>query len=250
MEYSCNRSYHWIIIPPDRLFHHILNYLQITMKRISFNDKYGLTKAVLEGRKTQERRIITCPSFYKEIEVRGFYVYKNMQGKAVDVSLYDEDEEVIAPSPRYEIGEILAIAQSYKDLGYKPNDFLYLSESKGCGLSAIEARKLKGWNYKQCILSDFDYLLSKIQITNIRIEHLQDISEEDCMAEGIRKIESNKISKAFGFDNSFEIPNQFPVFDSPREAYSFLTEQVFGKGTWESNPWVWVYDFEIYKKTI
>lgn len=162
MEYSCNRSYHWIIIPPDRLFHHILNYFQITMKRISFNDKYGLTKAVLEGRKTQERRIITCPSFYKGIEVRGFYVYKNMQGKAVDASLYDEDEEVIAPSPRYEIGEILAIAQSYKDLGYKPNDFLYLSESKGCGLSAIEARKLKGWNYKQCILSDFDYLLSKI----------------------------------------------------------------------------------------
>ena len=70
------------------------------------------------------------------------------------------------------------------------------------------------------------------------------------MAEGIRKIESNKISKAFGFDNSYEIPNQFPVFDSPREAYSFLTEQVLGKGTWESNPWVWVYDFEIYKKTI
>ena len=139
------------------------------MKRISFNDKYGLTKAVLEGRKTQERRIITCPSFYKGIEVRGFYVYKNMQGKAVDASLYDEDEEVIAPSPRYEIGEILAIAQSYKDLGYKPNDFLYLSESNGCGLSAIEARKLKGWNNKWCILSDFDYLLSKIQITNIRI---------------------------------------------------------------------------------
>ena len=26
LEYSCNRSYHWIIIPPDRLFHHILNY--------------------------------------------------------------------------------------------------------------------------------------------------------------------------------------------------------------------------------
>ena len=133
---------------------------------------------------------------------------------------------------------------------YKPHDFLYLSESKGCGLSAIEAHELKGWNNKQYILSDFEYLLSKLQITNIRIEKLQDISEEDCMAEGIRKIESNKISKSFGFYNSYEIPNQFPVFDSPREAYSFLTEQVFGKGTWESNPWVWVYDFEIYKKTI
>lgn len=250
MENSCNRSYNRIVIPPDHLFHHLLNYFQTTMKRISFNDKYGLTKAVLEGRKTQERRIITCPSFYKGIEVRGFYVYKNMEGKAVDATLYDEDEEVIAPCPRYEIGEVLAIAQSYKDLGYKPHDFLYLSESKGCGLSAIEAHELKGWNNKQYILSDFEYLLSKLQITNIRIEKLQDISEEDCMAEGIRKIESNKISKSFGFYNSYEIPNQFPVFDSPREAYSFLTEQVFGKGTWESNPRVWVYDFEIYKKTI
>ena len=68
-----------------------------------------------------------------------------MEGKAVDATLYDEDEEVIAPCPRYEIGEVLAIAQSYKDLGYKPHDFLYLSESKGCGLSAIEAHELKGW---------------------------------------------------------------------------------------------------------
>ncbi|MCS2384558.1 hypothetical protein NXY25_13730 [Bacteroides thetaiotaomicron] len=87
------------------------------MKRISFNDKYGLTKAVLEGRKTQERRIITCPSFYKGIEVRGFYVYKNMEGKAVDATLYDEDEEVIAPCPRYEIGEVLAYSPKLQRLG-------------------------------------------------------------------------------------------------------------------------------------
>ncbi len=217
------------------------------MKRITFNDHYCLTKAVLEGQKTQERRIITCPSQYKGKEVRGFYIYSNMEGIAIDASLYDEDEEPIAPCPRYEIGEILAIAQSYKDLGYKPNDFLYLSESKGCDISAIKAHKLKGWNNKQYILSDFEYLLPKLQITNVRIERLQDISDEDCMAEGIRKIESNKISKAFGFYNSYEIPEQFPVFSSPQEAYSFLTEKVLGKGTWETNPWVWVYDFEIYK---
>ena len=87
----------------------------------------------------------------------------------------------------------------------------------------------------------------QIKITNVRIQRLQDISDEDCLAEGIRKIESNKISKAFGFDNSYEIPNQFPVFDSPREAYAALINKVSGNGTWESNPWVFVYEFELVK---
>ena len=36
-------------------------------------------------------------------------------------------------------------------------------------------------------------------------------------------------------------------FDTPREAFAALIDKVSGKGTWESNPYVWVYEFELMK---
>ena len=203
------------------------------MKKIMFNDQYRLTEAVLEGRKTQTRRIIKCPRTFKGEWVAGFNIHIRQSDKTV-VSLpcmYDADEREFDGGeilPRYMVGEIVAIAQSYADIGIEPFPF-------------CEA----GWRNKMRVKADL--MPHQIKVTNVRIQRLQDISEEDCLAEGIRKIESNKISKAFGFDNSYEIPNQFPVFDSPREAYAVLINGVSGKGTWESNPWVFAYEFELVK---
>ena len=203
------------------------------MQKIMFNDKYQLTKAVLEGRKTQTRRIIKCPRTFKGEWVAGFNIHiRKSDKKVVDwPCMYDADEREFDGGeilPRYMVGEIVAIAQSYADIGIEPFPF-------------CEA----GWRNKMRVKADL--MPHQIKITNVRIQRLQDISDEDCLAEGIRKIESNKISKAFGFDNSYEIPNQFPVFDSPREAYAVLINKVSGKGTWESNPWVFVYEFELVK---
>lgn len=203
------------------------------MKKIMFNDQYRLTESVLEGRKTQTRRIIKCPRTFKGEWVAGFNIHIRQSDKTV-VSLpcmYDADEREFDGGeilPRYMVGEIVAIAQSYADIGIEPFPF-------------CEA----GWRNKNRVKAEL--MPHQIKITNVRIQRLQDISDEDCLAEGIRKIESNKISKAFGFDNSYEIPNQFPVFDSPREAYAALIDKVSGNGTWESNPWVFVYEFELVK---
>lgn len=198
-----------------------------------FNDKFQLTKAVLEGHKTQTRRIIKCPKEFKGKWVAGFNIHiRKSDKKVVDwPCMYDADEREFDGGeilPWYKVGEIVAIAQRYADISIEPFPF-------------CEA----GWRNKRFVKAEL--MPHQIKITNIRIQCLQDISDEDCLAEGIRKIESNKISKAFGFDNSYEIPNQFPVFDSPREAYAALIDKVSGKETWESNPWVWVYEFELVK---
>ena len=203
------------------------------MQKIMFNDQYRLTEAVLEGRKTQTRKIIKCPREFKGEWVAGFNIHiRKSDKKVVDwPCMYDADEREFDGGeilPRYKVGEIVAIAQSYADIGIEPFPF-------------CEA----GWRNKMRVKAEL--MPHQIKITNVRIQRLQDISDEDCLAEGIRKIESNKISKAFGFDNSYEIPNQFPVFDSPREAYAALIDKVSGKGTWESNPWVFVYEFELVK---
>ena len=90
------------------------------MKKIMFNDKYGLTEAVLNGRKTQTRRIITCPKEFKGEWVAGFYVYRRQSDNAIIQwpCMYDADEctfdggEIL---PKYKIGEVVAVAQAYND---------------------------------------------------------------------------------------------------------------------------------------
>ena len=78
----------------------------------------------------------------------------------------------------------------------------------------------------------------RIRITNIRVERLQDISEEDCFREGI------DVSFQYGHAVSYyRFENSRTHYFTPREAFAALIDKVSGKGTWDSNPWVFVYEF-------
>ena len=94
------------------------------MKKIMFNDKYGLTLAVLEDRKAMTRRIISYPSKFRGQNVAGYYVCRKPSGELVEVCLHDEDERMIDAGqifPNFQVEEVVAIAQSYKDSGYDPD---------------------------------------------------------------------------------------------------------------------------------
>ena len=213
-----------------------------------FNDKYQLTKAVLEGRKTQTRRIIKIPRTFKGKDVRGFYVYKRETDSeiAMGACLHDADGfefdggEIL---PRYKVGEIMAVAQSYKNAGFRPDKVLYRSIPEINGYVKEAACCQKGWNNKMFVAPNL--MPHQIRITNVCIQRLQDISDEDCLAEGI--------VKKVGYDG---IPRYYVPWykhtwayatDSAKDAYRFLIDKVSGKGTWESNPWVFVYEFELIK---
>ena len=88
-----------------------------------------------------------------------------------------------------------------------------------------------------------DLMPHQILITRIRIERLQDISEEDCLAEGIW----TRSGKWYCYDIIKRGMASYDPYPDPREAYSVLIDRISGKGTWESNPWVFVYDFELVK---
>lgn len=86
-------------------------------------------------------------------------------------------------------------------------------------------------------------MLHFIRITNFRIERLQNISDEDCLKEGIIKWDAGQEDIPFySYKNSKKND-----FDTPREAYAALIDKVSGKGTWESNPYAFVYDFKLVK---
>ena len=86
----------------------------------------------------------------------------------------------------------------------------------------------------------------QIRITNVRAERLQDISDEDCLKEGI--IKGKVGSEDTHFMDAYYIPTlKTDPFCTPQGAYSYLIDKISGKGTWKNNPYVFVYDFELVK---
>ena len=194
------------------------------MKKIMFNDKYGLTQAVLKGRKTQTRRIAYMPNGFITFDDEDFQLKKLDNGQAL-LTLCNNSLK----TARYKIGEEVAIAQKYADLAYDGEFFRLL------GKVIFE----KGCHNKMFVNADF--MPHRIRITNIRVERLQDISDEDCLKEGIWHDENVGLEGTtywyHGLANS--------SFRTPQEAYASLIDSISGKGTWATNPYVFVYDFEL-----
>lgn len=207
------------------------------MQKIMFNDKYGLTKAVLDGIKTQTRRIIPKKIFTLQWDKReDTLVVENEYGEFVDIKR--------TKFCMFKVGEVVAVSQSYKDAGYLPSQIIYRSIPEINGYIKEKACNQKGWNNKMFIGPNL--MPHQIRITNVRVERLQDISDEDCLAEGI--IKGKVGSEDTHFMDSYYIPNKpLEPICTPREAYAELIDNVSGKGTWNKNPYVWVYDFELIK---
>ena len=182
------------------------------MKKIMFNDQYGLTKAVLDGRKTQTRRM-----------VRG----KNDSNFIIDIL---EPEHIVSLNnilgsddndlSLYHIGETVAIAQRYSDIMKDE----YPTET------SQNVRGTAGWNNKMFVKSE--YMIHHICITGVHAERLQDISDTD--------LDSNLEEVV-----AYTFPNSIRNWLTPKEAYAALIDKISGKGTWDSNPYVFVYEFEL-----
>lgn len=184
-----------------------------------FSDEFLLTQAVLDGRKTQTRRI--C----KE----QIWAHSDIVNAENGIFHFE--------IPKYKVGEIVAIAQSYHtiydEFGLETMDML-----------VSKLKYSNAWTNKMFVKSEL--MPHQIRITKVRIQRLQDISDEDCLAEGIRK------ETRYSFiENVKQLNGDSLVFscnfDSPREAYAELIDKVSGKGTWKNNPYVFVYDFELIK---
>ena len=192
-----------------------------------FNDRIKLTAAVLEGQKTMTRRVIKCPKNYDD-----FKVYKTAYGEhrflLFDAAGFLVDEIDWRELARYQVGEIVAIAQPYKEVCYSPS--VQETVENKLGMSAEDSA---GWNNKMFVKADL--MPHHIKITGIKVERLQDISEDDCLKEGIKRCNLNK---KFAFDDK-------RAYNTAREAFAALIDKVSGKGTWQSNPWCFCYEFKL-----
>jgi hypothetical protein len=201
------------------------------MQKIMFNDKYGLTKAVLEGRKTQTRRIIPKEFFTLQWDVRDdTLVVENEWGDFIDIRN--------TKFCMFKKEEIVAVAQSYKDCG----GFMEDGTPRWDYISCIVGNKNAGWSNKMFVKPEL--MPHQIRMKNVRIERLQDISDEDCLAEGIEFD-----AKAKSFYCGMNVLNNSKIWlgCTPREAYAALIDKVGKKGDWERNPYVFVDEFKLIK---
>lgn len=194
-----------------------------------FNDRYMLTDLVLSGQKTQTRRIIK-PQDERLGYLRGW----NLDWGFAEFGR--EGETPLMLCPKYYVGEMVAVAMSYKSI-YKrvAKNWEYAEDYKR------EHENLAGWNNKMFTNTKMPF--AQIKITNIRVERLQDISDEDCMREGIRDYEDYVFFENF----SSRGYNNVCYYSFLRDAFADLINRINGKGAWESNPYVWAYDFELAK---
>ncbi|MEH2828602.1 hypothetical protein [Segatella copri] len=193
------------------------------MKKIMFNDQYGLTEAVLDGRKTQTRRIAYEKPF-KHIRSCGFCTEGKDKGKLI----INDGNEIVAKST-YKIGEVVAVAQRYCDIPFANDIFI---------------REVPiGWSNKMFVKSDL--MPHQIIITNIRCERLQDISTDDCMKEGIYCCHMVWYHNRYSYDATNDSKRKKWWYDTPIEAYKMLSCKLHFH--WDSNPLVFVYDFKLVK---
>lgn len=198
---------------------------------ILFNEQ--MVRAILEGRKTVTRRVMKPqPDFL------GSMVDPNTPFKTLDAGLharitcpYGEPGDRLWVREAWEAdAQVDAIAPRDLSQGepiWYPADFSVRQTgcsmiSKGRGRPSIHMPR---WASR--IL---------LEITAVRVERLQDISEEQALAEGVHGEPCDHARQACSDIGCWG--------DTAKGAFGFLWEQLNGAGAWQANPWVWVVEFK------
>ncbi|MEA4821545.1 MAG: hypothetical protein VB122_04875 [Erysipelotrichales bacterium] len=173
------------------------------MKGICFVEP--LFTKVVDGSKCQTRRIIKkAPEHLSEVELA----------------------KLLAKC-KYGLSEVVYLKEPYiDDLSMEDTLYKYLNEDP------IILNYSYAWKNKLFMPESAARYF--IKITGVKIEKLQEISDEDCFKEGIYKN-----------DYGFSYPGCKVKWSTPQVAYKFLIDKINGLATFQNNPYVYVYDFEL-----
>lgn len=217
-----------------------------------------MVRAILDGRKTQTRRIVKSPISPITTRVRS---YLNRVGAIVYGCVFGKSEEIFEMSgmrcPYGNPGDRLWARETWGNVAHHIDDngdlrkwnpdrpAKKVNELKfGVGYYSGHIIYRADGEFEWC--NDYGEQSScwhpsihmprsasriTLEITNIRVERLQDISEEDAKAEGCDNSQSDA-AISVGW------------FEKPARAFRRLWESINGTESWDANPWVWVIEFK------
>lgn len=183
----------------------------MAIKPILFNTE--MVRAILDGQKTCTRRVVKT----RRKDACGFYVTKRPDGSFAGIYEYDEDERMFENQliPPYKPGDVLYVRETFIQAAahtfwYKADDNSWISE---------------GLHWKPSIHMPKEAARIWLKVTDVRVERLQDMTDDDAEAEGC----FDYTSTALGFPD---------VWDST------IKKSDLDRYGWKANPWVWVIEFE------
>ncbi|KKM80060.1 hypothetical protein LCGC14_1343620 [marine sediment metagenome] len=223
------------------------------MKETGLIFSTDMVKAIQDGRKTQTRRIIKPQPHEEEyLEVGNFtpaLIDKDGEMYPADYQIfgaYTSDGELTWKCPYGQVGDRLWVRETFAIGSYTHKKWAEIHYKAGGSLLIF-----KGWNdwlekntqYGGSTVGDGDKWRSSrfipkwasritLEITEVRVERLNQITEEDAIAEGaIVKHSEDTDEAGYSFRLGF-----IDLWDSLNAK----------RGDWASNPWVWVISFKVF----
>lgn len=196
------------------------------MRKIMFNEQFGLQQATFDGIKGMTRRVIpqcildAVPQYQEE------YYAGALEHIEIDQAILNMvGPEKMFQQYVYQVGEIVAIAQRYSQLVANG----YLTEDGNLSLMHSE-----GWGNKMYVKAEL--MQRHVKMTGMKVEPLCGISDEDCLREGIIDTGSGYTCYRQGV---------LPLFRTPYAAFKALIDKLNHRGFFETNPLVFAYSYEI-----
>jgi len=191
-----------------------------------------MVRALLAGTKTQTRRVVKPQPVYGDVQglfqcwqfphKRGHLLYPNAKDQVIALCPYGQPGDRLWVRETFAAWWDTATGKRTHVMGYRAD----INDPDWDGFGADDPWWLDA-KWEPSIHMPRNFSRITLEITGVRVERLQDISEEDAKAEGVERH-----APACVVGRPYRVP------------YSVLWESINGPGSWDANPWVWVVEFK------
>ncbi len=211
----------------------------------------AMVQAIIAGNKTQTRRIAKPQPI---IDVKSGYV---LDGKGIrsPFDIHNWKEPYTDYFCKYNVGDLLWVRETWADvtsaftdtnklenIAFKSDNTVWICYDKLHYLELLGDSGIYVKKWKPSIYMPKDAARIWLRITDIRVERLQDISEQSAAAEGIEIVNNGTKYKCYRKKSNH-------MYESAVTSFYSLWESINGKDSWDANPWVWVVSFDVISTT-
>ena len=187
-----------------------------------------MVRAILDGRKTQTRRIVKSDCMD---------IGEKDDGTLWPWREHDNGGDYWYPCPFGEVGDRIWVRETFRLF----DSSVECSCEDHCSCSCYHGKPLYRANGDDtdCRWTPSIHMTRwasriTLEITSVRVERLNDISQEDAQAEGM---------ELTGWRPTYSDPDSGGEVWTPYDNFAQLWESIYGEESWRANPWVWVIEF-------